>query len=151
KASRRRPGCAVTSRVRVGAHHQPPDRRTGGAQECYCTGITVRRRAARPRLGEVLKDPEGGMRRSAYPKVLSFVAGSVLLTAGVAAAQGGGIQRFYGTYVGEAVSETGEELDKRDISAEISPEGKGFKIKWTAVIKRGKDKPRREERTVVFL
>jgi len=90
------------------------------------------------------------MRRSAYPRRLGFLAGSVLFAAGIAAAQGGGIQRFYGTYVGEAVSETGEELDKRDISAEISPEGKGFKVKWTAVIKRGKDKPRREERTVVF-
>jgi hypothetical protein len=91
------------------------------------------------------------MRRSAYPKLLGLLTGSVLLAAGVAAAQGGGIQRFYGTYVGEAVSETGEELDKRDISAEIAPEGKGFRVKWTAVIKRGKEKPRREERTVVFL
>ena len=90
------------------------------------------------------------MRRPAYPRRLGLLAGSVLFAAGIAAAQGGGIQRFYGTYVGEAVSETGEELDKRDISAEISPEGKGFKVKWTAVIRRGKDKPRREERTVVF-
>jgi hypothetical protein len=90
------------------------------------------------------------MRRPAYLSWLGLLAGCVLLAAGVAAAQGGGIQRFYGSYVGEAVSETGEELDKRDISAEISPEGKGFKVKWTAVIKRGKDKPRREERSVVF-
>ena len=90
------------------------------------------------------------MRRRAYPKLLGLVAGSVLFTAGIAAAQGGGIERFYGSYVGEAVSETGEELDKRDISTEISPEGKGFKVKWTAVIKRGKDKPRREERVVTF-
>jgi len=90
------------------------------------------------------------MRRRMYPRLLSILAGSVLFTAGVAAAQGG-VERFFGTYVGEAVSQTGEELDKRDISAEISPEGKGFKVKWTAVIKRGKDKPRREERTVAFL
>jgi hypothetical protein len=91
------------------------------------------------------------MSRPAYRRLLGLLAGSVLFTAGVAAAQGGGIERFYGSYVGEAISEIGEELDKRDISAEIGPEGKGFKVKWTAVIKRGKEKPRREERTVVFL
>ena len=90
------------------------------------------------------------MRRQQYPGMLLILVGSVLLGAGVAEAQGGGIQRFYGTYVGEAVSESGNELDKRDISVEITPQGKGFKVKWTAVIKRGTDPPRKEERTITF-
>lgn len=91
------------------------------------------------------------MGRRLYRGRLGILVASVLLGAGVATAQGSGIQRFFGTFVGEAVSESGEELDKRDISVEITPEGKGFRVKWTAVIKRGRDKPRREERTVVFL
>jgi hypothetical protein len=90
------------------------------------------------------------MHRRGYRGRLLSLVGSVLLAAGVAEAQGG-IQRFYGAYVGEAVSATGEELDKRDISVEITPESKGFKVKWTAVIKRGRDQPRREERTITFI
>ena len=82
--------------------------------------------------------------------MLLAVGWSILLAAGVAEAQSGGIQRFYGTYVGEAVSESGDELDKRDISVEITAQGKGFKVKWTAVIKRGTDSPRKEERTITF-
>jgi hypothetical protein len=91
------------------------------------------------------------MRRREYSGMLLAVVWSILLAAGDAEAQGGGIQRFYGTYAGEAVSESGNELDKRDISVEITPQGKGFKVKWTAVIKRGGDQPRREERTITSL
>ena len=90
------------------------------------------------------------MYRRWFPVMPLSLAGSVLLVAGVVEAQGGGFQKFIGAYAGEAISESGAELDKRDISVEITPEGKGFKIKWTAVIKRGKDQPRREERTIVF-
>jgi hypothetical protein len=90
------------------------------------------------------------MRRREYSGMLLAVGWSILLAAGVAEAQSGGIQRFYGSYVGEAVSESGDELDKRDISVEITPQGKGFKVKWTAVIKRGTDPPRKEERTITF-
>ena len=82
--------------------------------------------------------------------MLLAVVGSILLAAGAAEAQSGGIQRFYGTYAGEAVSESGDELDKRDINAEITPQGKGFKVKFTVVVKRGKDKPRRDEYTIAF-
>ena len=91
------------------------------------------------------------MRRRGCRGVRLILAASVLLAAGIAEAQGGGIQQFYGTYAGEAVSESGNELDKRDISVEVTPQAKGFKVKWTAVIKRGTDPPRREERTIVFL
>ena len=45
--------------------------------------------------------------------------------AGAAHAPGRGIERTStGRYAGEAVSESGDELDKRDISAEISPQDK---------------------------
>ena len=91
------------------------------------------------------------MRRRPYLVWLAVLVGSILLGAGTAGAQGGGIERFYGSYVGEAVSESGDELDKRDISAEISPHDKGFKVKFTVVLKRGKDKPKRDEYTITFL
>jgi hypothetical protein len=91
------------------------------------------------------------MRRRRYPGILLGLAGSVLLAAAAARAQDAGIQRFFGTYAGEAISESGEELDKRDINAEITPQGKGFKVSFTVVIKRGSDKPRRDEYTIAFL
>ena len=89
------------------------------------------------------------MRRQPHPGWVAILAG-VLLAACPAAAQGGGIERFYGTYSGEAISESGDELDKRDINADITPQGKGFKVKFTVVVKRGKDKPRRDEYTIMF-
>jgi hypothetical protein len=89
------------------------------------------------------------MRRRVYARMVGIFAGSVLLTAGVAEAQG--IERFYGSYVGEALSQTGDELDKRDINAEIAPQGNGFKMTFTVVVKRGKDKPRRDDYTIAFL
>jgi hypothetical protein len=90
------------------------------------------------------------MRRREFVGMGLVLAGSVLLAASVAQAQGGGIERFYGTYAGEALSESGDELDKRDINAEVTPQGKGFKVKFTVVVKRGKDKPKRDEYTIVF-
>lgn len=89
-------------------------------------------------------------RRKHVGTLLSFVA-SILLAAVSAEAQGGGIQRFYGTYVGEAITQTGDELDKRDINAEISPQGTGFKVSFTVVLKRGSDKPRRDGYTIAFV
>ena len=90
------------------------------------------------------------MRRRPFLVGLAVLVGGVVLGAGIAGAQGG-IERFYGSYVGEAVSESGDELDKRDISAEISPQDKGFKVKFTVVLKRGKDKPKRDEYTITFM
>lgn len=91
------------------------------------------------------------MHRRRYPGRLLSLAGSVLLATALAEAQGGGIQQFYGTYTGEAISESGDGLDKRDINAEIAPQGKGFKVSFTVVVKRGSDKPRRDEYTIAFL
>jgi len=90
------------------------------------------------------------MRRRGFAGVRLALAGSVLLTASIAGAQGGGIERFYGTYAGEAISESGGELDKRDINAEVTPQGKDFKVKFTVVLKRGKNGPKRDEYTIVF-
>src|SRR5262245_44409550 len=90
------------------------------------------------------------MGRRGFAGMRLALAGSILLAASIVGAQGGGIERFYGTYVGEAISESGDELDKRDINAEVTPQGKGFKVKFSVVIKRGKDKPKRDEYTIVF-
>ena len=90
------------------------------------------------------------MRRRVYSGMLLAAVWAVLLAAGSAEAQGGGIERFYGAYAGEAVSESADGIDKRDINAEITPQGKGFKVKFTVVVKRGKDKPRRDEYTIAF-
>ena len=91
------------------------------------------------------------MRRRRYRETLLGLALSAWLGAAPAGAQGGGIQQFFGSYVGEAVSESGDGLDKRDINAEIAPQGKGFKVSFTVVVKRGTDKPRRDEYTIAFL
>jgi hypothetical protein len=91
------------------------------------------------------------MHRRRYPWRFPGLVGIVLVTAAIAEAQGGGIQRFYGTYAGEAISESGDELDKRDINAEIGAQGKGFKVSFTVVLKRGSDKPRRDEYTIAFV
>jgi hypothetical protein len=91
------------------------------------------------------------MHQRGYPGRLLGLVGGILFTAAVAEAQGGGIERFYGAYVGEAISESGDGLDKRDINADITPQGKGFKVSFTVVLKRGSDKPKRDEYTIAFL
>jgi hypothetical protein len=91
------------------------------------------------------------MHRRRYSGWLLGLVGCALLVATGAAAQGSGPERFYGVYVGEAISQSGDELDKRDINAEIAPQGKGFKVSFTVVLKRGKDKPRRDEYTIAFV
>jgi hypothetical protein len=91
------------------------------------------------------------MRRGRQPAIVLGLLVSVLLAAAAAEAQDAAIQRFFGTYAGEAISESGDELDKRDINAEITPQGKGFKIRFTVVVKRGSDKPKRDEYTITFL
>lgn len=90
------------------------------------------------------------MRRWPGWKALLGLAVGVVLGAAPAEAQDG-IQRFYGGYVGEAVSESGDGLDKRDINAEIAPQGKGFKLSFTVIVKRGSEPPRRDEYTIAFV
>jgi hypothetical protein len=88
--------------------------------------------------------------RRRYREACLGLAASVLLGAAVAEAQGG-VERFFGRYVGEAVSESGDGLDKRDINAEIAAQGKGFKVSFTVVVKRGTEAPRRDEYTIAFV
>ncbi len=90
------------------------------------------------------------MRRWPRWEALLGLAVGVVLGAATAEAQDG-IQRFYGGYVGEAVSESGDGLDKRDINAEIAPQGKGFKVSFTVIVKRGSEPPRRDEYTIAFV
>jgi hypothetical protein len=90
------------------------------------------------------------MRRCPGRETLLGFAVALLLGAATAEAQDG-IQRFYGSYVGEAVSESGDGLDKRDINAEIAAQGKGFKVSFTVVVKRGTEPPRRDEYTIAFV
>ena len=138
----------------------------------FLDGLTGRRRAARRRgptachRRDSVRASTRRARRSAIAETRSVLEGTYASTAAPGGAGGsrrgrparrgrgrgpGGIERFYGSYVGEAVSESGDELDKRDISAEISPQDKGFKVKFTVVLKRGKDKPRRDEYTITFM
>ncbi len=91
------------------------------------------------------------MRRGRHRGIRLGLAASVLLVAAAGQAQDAGVQRFFGSYAGEAISESGDELDKRDINAEISAQGKGFKVRFTVVLKRGSDKPRRDEYTIAFV
>jgi hypothetical protein len=82
-----------------------------------------------------------------------LVGGSLLLAvpglAALAHAQAD-LRRFFGTYAGEAIVEGAADLEKRDINAEISPQGKGFTVKWTMVIRKKAEKPRKVEYTITF-
>ena len=91
------------------------------------------------------------MRQGRQLAIRLGLATGVLLLASAAPAQDAGIQRFFGNFAGEAISESGDGLDKRDISAEITAQGKGFKMRFTVVVKRGSDKPRRDEYTIAFV
>ena len=61
------------------------------------------------------------------------------------------IEKFYGEYVGEAVTQTGEDFDKRSINAKIRPVGAGFEMTWTLVIEKQDGKSTKGENTFRFL
>ena len=61
------------------------------------------------------------------------------------------IEPFYGEYQGEAISETGGEVRKRDLQVEISPRGEGFAVKWISVSRRADGTIRRKEQEIEFL
>jgi hypothetical protein len=60
------------------------------------------------------------------------------------------LRRFFGTYAGEAIVEGSADLEKRDINAEISAQGKGFSVKWMMVIRKKTGPPRKVEYTIGF-
>ena len=66
---------------------------------------------------------------------------------------------FYGNYLGSGVAESGDSIyfniTVRDLGVTIEPDGRGFKVSWTTVLRQGgepgKPKIRRKSRTVTFM
>ncbi len=58
---------------------------------------------------------------------------------------------FLGEYEGEAVSESGGEVRKRDLRVKISPFENGFTVNWISVTKRPNGKLKRKEYSIDFL
>ncbi|MDX1432010.1 MAG: hypothetical protein R3286_06130 [Gammaproteobacteria bacterium] len=58
---------------------------------------------------------------------------------------------FFGEYQGEAVSDTGGEVRKRDLHVNIERRGEGFAVKWVSVSRRANGEIRRKEQEIEFL
>lgn len=69
----------------------------------------------------------------------------------IASAAPADFKRFFGVYEGESVTQIQGGIEKRDIRAEIGPQGNGFRVKWTLVIRRPSGKVKRTEETINFL
>ena len=61
-----------------------------------------------------------------------------------------GFEKFYGEWVGTAVSDTTGEIAPRDIRAKIGANGGGFFINWVLVIHKAPGKDKRSEFSVSF-
>ena len=61
-----------------------------------------------------------------------------------------GLEKFYGEWVGTAVSDTTGEIAPRDIRAKIGANGSGFSISWVLVIHKAPGKDKRSEFSVSF-
>jgi hypothetical protein len=86
------------------------------------------------------------VRRGSVPLLYLLVL--VLAPAGDAVPAG--FEKFYGEWVGTAVSDTGGEISPRDIRTKIAPQGQGFWITWVLVIHKAADKEKRSEFSVSF-
>lgn len=73
-----------------------------------------------------------------------------LVLAPAADAVPAGFEKFYGEWVGTAVSDTGGEIAPRDIRTKIAPQGQGFSITWVLVIHKAAGKDKRSEFSVSF-
>jgi hypothetical protein len=73
-----------------------------------------------------------------------------LVLAPTADAVPAGFEKFYGEWVGTAVSDTGGEIAPRDIRAKIAPQGQGFSVTWVLVIHKAAGKDKRSEFSVSF-
>jgi hypothetical protein len=73
-----------------------------------------------------------------------------LVLAPTADAVPAGFEKFYGEWVGTAVSDTGGEIAPRDIRTKIAPQGQGFSITWVLVIHKAAGKDKRSEFSVSF-
>jgi hypothetical protein len=61
-----------------------------------------------------------------------------------------GFGKFYGEWVGTAVSDTGGEIAPRDLRTKIAPQKQGFWITWVLVIHKAVGKDKRSELSVSF-
>ena len=86
------------------------------------------------------------VRRAPVP--LLYLLASVLAPA--ADAVPAGFEKFYGEWVGTAVSDARGEIARRDIRAKIVPQGNGFSITWVLVIHEAAGKDKRSEFSVSF-
>lgn len=76
-----------------------------------------------------------------------------LVVFGMSAAAGGrGITDFYGTFVGQSISDPASGLNQRDLAVSIRPRegGKGFVVDWTTVIPRSDGRVTRKSFSIEF-
>ncbi|MBT5046920.1 MAG: hypothetical protein HOM58_00330 [Rhodospirillaceae bacterium] len=74
---------------------------------------------------------------------LAILLGAVLVASAGASAKDLTIDAFYGKFSGGGVAENADSLyfavTSRDFDVQIRPQGNGFKIDWTSIIRRGGD------------
>ena len=61
------------------------------------------------------------------------------------------LEPFYGEYQGEAISDTGGDLDKRDLRVNIEPRPDGFAVEWISVSRRANGEIRRRQQEIEFV
>ncbi len=84
------------------------------------------------------------------PGLTSVVALLALLAACPVGAAEQPYDRFYGRYEGEALSQTDDDLEKRDLKVKIGPWKDGFNVTWVAVTTRPGGKVKRKEYSINF-
>lgn len=86
-----------------------------------------------------------------------LVAAGALLAASAARADDAPLEAFFGKYEGSGITRNANVhelgLMDRDMDVEIGPEGDGFFVAWTTVMRRGfrDDEPRRNSARVMFV
>jgi len=83
-------------------------------------------------------------------RALAFACLALSVLASGADAVPPGFEKFYGEWVGTAVSDTTGEIAPRDIHAKIGASGNGFAINWVLVIHKAAGKDKRSEFSVTF-
>ena len=89
---------------------------------------------------------------------LAILLGAVLVASAGASAKDLTIDAFYGKFSGGGVAENADSLyfavTSRDFDVQIRPQGNGFKIDWTSIIRRGGDpnnpNVRRKTQNIIF-
>ena len=59
-------------------------------------------------------------------------------------------ERFLGSYVGQAITETDGSHEMRDLQVDISKTKRGFRVRWTAVTRRSDGSVKRKQYSVDF-